>query len=416
MEQIIKFCRQNDGKLYIYGAGVYGRKVAIWLEENGYSWNGFIETARNCNRLLNKKVVAFSDIDEYDNIAILVCVSEKYQNEILSLLCKSDINNYFVVSKATVAQIDNTNTYIGYYAINRFVNVLLYHRVIDLATDPQLLAVDVDAFDAQIKYLKETYRIIRFEDDWRDIKEKAVVITFDDGYADNYLNALPILEKHRVPATVFVSTGNIDTNNEMWWDELEALFLLNKNLPESIEVCGCKLDLTTPEKIIKSYYEAHRLLKYVDYDLRKKELERLEIELKPLNYPRNEYRAMTSRELKMISESEMITIGGHTVTHTALAKQQREIQEWEIRESKKFIEEIIGKKITTFSYPFGGVLDYSSDTADLVRNVGYEKAAIVKEGLWDIGVNPYHIPRNIVRNWDLRTFERNLNRAWNVYG
>src|SRR5689334_4536799 len=74
------------------------------------------------------------------------------------------------------------------------VVILLYHRVTTLPADPQLLAVSPDNFRAHLKFLKENFPVVRFEDDWSEVKKPAVAITFDDGYADNALEALPILE------------------------------------------------------------------------------------------------------------------------------------------------------------------------------------------------------------------------------
>ena len=79
--------------------------------------------------------------------------------------------------------------------IDQPVIILLYHRVTDLTSDPEMLAVSPNNFRSHIKFLKHHFRIARFDEDWSNLKEKAVVITFDDGYADNALEALPILEE-----------------------------------------------------------------------------------------------------------------------------------------------------------------------------------------------------------------------------
>lgn len=85
--------------------------------------------------------------------------------------------------------------------LDKPVIVLLYHRVADLDSDPERLAVSPTHFREQMNYLKEHYRIVRFEGDWSGLQESAVAVTFDDGYADNFYEALPILEETGVPAT-----------------------------------------------------------------------------------------------------------------------------------------------------------------------------------------------------------------------
>jgi len=110
--------------------------------------------------------------------------------------------------------------------------ILLYHRVIELKYDPQLLTVSPDNFYDQIKYLKKYYNLITHQefffhlDQQIPFPDNSILITFDDGYFDNYTNALPILETLSAQAIFFISTGYIGTKNEYWWDKVEALFNL----------------------------------------------------------------------------------------------------------------------------------------------------------------------------------------------
>jgi peptidoglycan/xylan/chitin deacetylase (PgdA/CDA1 family) len=95
--------------------------------------------------------------------------------------------------------------------------VLLYHRVSDYVTDPQLLCVTPENFDKQIKYLVEKYNVLTVEEFYSIISknekfpDKSVLLTFDDGYADNFIYALPILEKHSAQALFYICPGNFET-------------------------------------------------------------------------------------------------------------------------------------------------------------------------------------------------------------
>ena len=64
------------------------------------------------------------------------------------------------------------------------------------------------------------------------IKNKTSVVTFDDGYSDNFYKALPLLQKYGIPATVFVTAGPLEKQTVFWWHQLENIFLSNKNLPK----------------------------------------------------------------------------------------------------------------------------------------------------------------------------------------
>ena len=99
---------------------------------------------------------------------------------------------------------------------NKNIIVLRYHRIANLEYDPFGLAVSVNTFEKQMKYIKEAYNIVSINSSWDNIKEKSLAITFDDGYVDNYIYALPILEKYNIPAIFFISTLNININKEFW--------------------------------------------------------------------------------------------------------------------------------------------------------------------------------------------------------
>lgn len=98
-------------------------------------------------------------------------------------------------------ELDKTTEFEYLGETNNYINVLLYHRVCNLNFDPWKLAITPEEFDNHMRYIKDNYNIMRFEDDWSNINEKTIVVTFDDGYADNFYNAVPILKKYDIPAT-----------------------------------------------------------------------------------------------------------------------------------------------------------------------------------------------------------------------
>lgn len=100
--------------------------------------------------------------------------------------------------------------------------ILMYHRVNILPGYIFPISVTQDNFRNHMAYLRQSFNPIRLEDLAIAVKNKsiprgAVAVTFDDGYADNYFNALPILKEFQFPATIFVSSGYIDKKNEYWW-------------------------------------------------------------------------------------------------------------------------------------------------------------------------------------------------------
>ena len=108
--------------------------------------------------------------------------------------------------------------------------VLLYHRVSDTPTDPYLLRVRTRHFQEQMDVLARRGRVIPLRalaahHRLGSLPHGAVAITFDDGYIDNLLVAKPILQKHGLSATVFMTAGTIGREREFWWDELERVLL-----------------------------------------------------------------------------------------------------------------------------------------------------------------------------------------------
>lgn len=290
--------------------------------------------------------------------------------------------------------------------------VLIYHRVTTLSSDPQQLAVSPTNFLAHMLFLRDNFPILRFEDDWSNIKEPSVVITFDDGYADNVRDALPVLENVGVPATFFVSTGWLGSNREFWWDELERILLGEGKFPSRFELCDESLGKEWTTKCHKDrialYQEIHLMIKKIDVVRREDWFNQLHAWAGTAEEGRLTHRAMTICELQKLATSGLTTIGAHTVSHTPLATLSSHEQQLEIVESKKELEKLTGREVKVFSYPFGGKSDYSNETVRLCRNAGFVRAASNFPGHVHHWTDPYQTPRYLVRNWSLEIFKGKL--------
>jgi peptidoglycan/xylan/chitin deacetylase (PgdA/CDA1 family) len=292
------------------------------------------------------------------------------------------------------------------------VVVLLYHRVADVGTDPDMLAVTPARFREQLSWLKLRFPVLRFEEEWTDHDKPAVVITFDDGYADNYHFALPILGEFDIPATFFVTSGQLDSGEEFWWDELARLLSGACAAAPQVEFPResgtIRLDVSTAPARQAAYRTAHRHLMDAPPDLRRRMLAAVREWYGSDGAARASHRILSSSELTELAAHPLATIGAHTVSHARLSVLDFESQRWEIVASKADLEARIGKLVEVFAYPFGGRQDYTRDTVKLCQEAGFRKVASNFPGNAHRWSDPLQIPRHLVRNWSVDEFAKRI--------
>lgn len=294
---------------------------------------------------------------------------------------------------------------------------LLYHRVSPVKDDMYHLTVSPYNFEEQIRYLKEQVPILRFEEDWTKPGQDGVAITFDDGYADNYEYALPILEKYRVPATIFISTGYVGSGQEYWWDGLVEALTRDIEYPEWFELKDTLYHYKWETHSLQARREMVRSLHWMlklDPDVARANLwlEQIRSWAGIRAEARKEHLPVDRWQLQELSRSKFITIGAHTVNHRSLGAQPKEGQQYEIGASICFLEKTLKKKIYTFSYPFGSAVHFNPDTLEICRQKGIVKAATTIKGLWKKTTNPFTVPRVEVKDEGRKEFEQFMERCW----
>lgn len=296
------------------------------------------------------------------------------------------------------------------------VVVLTYHRVTVPTCDPHRLAVSPENFRAQMSFLQRNFPIVRFEDDWQGVTEPAVTVTFDDGYADNFRQALPILEEVGVPATFFVSTGTLGTLHEFWWDELERVVLGEAGYPGRFRLedhqYGRSWSTVTMQERLLLHDDIHSLARKVGTSRREDWLEQLRVWAGLDRIGREANRPLRPEEVRLLAASRWATIGAHTVAHTPLALLAEEEQRREIIGSKRQLEELLAGEVPVFSYPFGTREDYDQISIRICREAGFRRAAANFPGQSHRWTDPWQVPRQLVRDWDLPTFAAEMERFW----
>ena len=205
--------------------------------------------------------------------------------------------------------------------------ILVYHKITDLQEGIDAFwSVSGDLFAEHMAYLRRNnYTVLPLSSliqHWLSGSRpppKAVVITFDDGYASVHRSAFPILRRYRFPATVFLTAGHVENGQLYWWDEETV-----SRKPEA--------------------YDQVRLL--------------------------------TLSEIEELKSSGLIEFGSHSMTHPHLGCLGSHELEYELRESKKILEERLRMPITLFAYPGGSRVynDFNDQTKRLLQQTGYQLA------------------------------------------
>ena len=228
----------------------------------------------------------------------------------------------------------------------------------------------------------------------------SISVTFDDGYADNYTVALPVLEEFNVPATFFVASGFID-GGRMWNDSIIETFRVLESGVYEIELAQSRaFELTDWESRRAAAAEAILAWKHLPPNERQSRVDDLARRAPALPSDL----MMTMEQLRSLAESPVATIGGHTRNHPILASVPDSDAAAEIEGGKHDLENWIQRDVTLFAYPNGrSGTDYLEQHAALARQAGFTAAVATDWGTLSAGGDRYAIPR-------FTPWQRNLSR------
>ena len=258
------------------------------------------------------------------------------------------------------------------------VLVLNYHRIGDARhslLDRNLWSATAQDFERQIELLASRFHVIGLPDLERALAaphDRHVMVTFDDGYRDNYSLAYPILKRHGVPATFFVTTGFVDSPRVPWWDEIA--WMVRTSPLTALDVNRWTLSpvpFDTPDREVA----IARLLsafKGLPGEVTEDYLEFLSEALQTGRCS-NQVAHELWMTWDMIREmkSNGMTFGGHTVTHPILSNLPSQQQDWEVGECKRRLIEELDEPIEAFSYPVGGRASFNVFTRASLARHGY---------------------------------------------
>lgn len=229
------------------------------------------------------------------------------------------------------------------YSMKGRASILMYHSI---SEEEDFFCVRSDTFRKQMQRLKRDREVITMQDllvrmNKRTMKGTEVVVTFDDGYKDNYTCAFPVLKELRIPATIFITTGLIGKKDKKGKDML------------------------------------------------------------------------SEDEIREMHESGLIDIEPHSVSHPKLTKLQKVDAEKEVQDSKRYLEELLGKTCEFFAYPSG---NYNEESVSILRKLHFRAGLTVVEGTMDLSADHFRLCRNSIdRTTSPAQFVGKISRAIDLY-
>lgn len=314
-----------------------------------------------------------------------------------------------------------------FFEIDRILNkkkciILMYHGVTSINSvrgsvqnydGKQVYAA---TFNEQVRHLAKRYTILSLNQLFKAINNhqplpaNSVVITFDDGYLNNYHCAFPILKKYHAPATIFVCPDLIETNELNWLDTIEWLVThtLRKNVHFTTKQQNHSFSIQTTAEKIHAIISIKKLL----FPLTTTEHEEIISLLKKqldVHQPYSEnYRIMNWHQLKELSASN-ISIQSHSATHSILTSQDKDAIQQEIIQSKILIEKKLHTPVYAFAYPNGV---YNHDVKTLLKQSGYTCAFAIKgekNSIYPTQLDPFALKRiPVTNNYNNDIFMLNL--------
>jgi len=309
--------------------------------------------------------------------------------------------------------------YSGLLSLYRFLSgkrnpiILNYHRILSPAAHneavPAGMVVRPQTFEKHLQYLRRHFEVVTMAQliESRDRNEPTerplCVITFDDGWRDNYEEALPLLRRYRLPATLFISTGFMGNGQTPWFYRLaHVLHALAGVSDDRCTALRSNTQLDLPVALL-AWLAGSTLARQRDFEdviegmktLPGAELESVVERLRLLlasagqNVNGNDAAMLDWDQIREMARTSF-EIGSHGVTHLILTQIPEQAMKEEVFESKHCIEQQLRQSVGGFSYPNG---DYSAEVESLVRTAGYRYACTTKPGSVERCDNPYQLKR-----------------------
>lgn len=234
----------------------------------------------------------------------------------------------------------------------------------------------------------------------KPLPERAVALTFDDGYIDNYEVAFPILRRHKIPATFYVCPGLIDSNLGFWWDEIYSCFRKTKQIVIDVSRLtaygsvsqNVKEDLLPIKTVAQRESVAQRIIVMAKRLPVQRIRELIADLVEVLDVSETQSPAsglMRWPHIKEMANNGM-DIGSHTMTHPLMSQMSEQVLCREVQDSRNRLRDELGRSVNGFVYPSG---DYHAMAKEVVRQAGHWYACTSESGFVTPSSDPYLLRR-----------------------
>lgn len=287
----------------------------------------------------------------------------------------------------------------------RSVLVAIYHDVLPAGFpegNPLFgMTVNVEEFAWQIDYFKKHFNPISFQQfsDWyfrgSALPQRPVLITFDDGHANNLRFALPILQQQQVTAVCFVVTGELGSSRQTWFEDAYYRLMFSTARSWRLRNGEC-WELETGQQRAAACGRFFGLCRSLSEAEQQLELRSLQNQLPELPFDgelNDRFEFLSKDDIRRLSDNG-VEIGSHTINHPILSALTPENTRREIADSKSMLEQLLGKPVRAFAYPFGAPrLDFTPREEALVQDSGYSLAFAGEGGFVTRSSNQFALPR-----------------------
>jgi peptidoglycan/xylan/chitin deacetylase (PgdA/CDA1 family) len=238
----------------------------------------------------------------------------------------------------------------------------------------------------------------------RDFTKKFVCFTFDDGYTDHYTTAFPIFKKYNAPFTVYVTTGFSDGKAVFWWQHLEDTIAAHNEISLRIGERDFRLQARDTNEKHRAfdaiYWELRRSPQAVQQAAVSRLIENYQID----NQAFCNQSALSWEMLAELVNSDLVTIGAHTVNHYASSKLSAEDLRLEADNSRGILSRKLGNTPVHFAYPFGDSTSADARDFAIIRELGFSTATTTRKGiLFPEHANHLHALPRVSLNGDYQT-------------